>query len=97
MLPNIDALKVPDQQVLVFLLSGSGGFHRRCFVGGNAYGIPLKTYAVEWVPRTGPQCVFTTCCCCCGTLSSKTLHTLTTHVQKNQNNIFHIGRIIEMK
>ena len=28
-LPNVEALNVPDERVLVFLLSGSGGFHRR--------------------------------------------------------------------
>ena len=73
-LPNIDALNVPDQQVLVLLFSGSGGFHRRCVVGSNAYGIPLKTYDVEWISWTSPQCVFTIGFC--ATLSTKTLDLL---------------------
>lgn len=73
-LPNIDALNVPDQQVLVLLLSDSGGFHRRCVVGSNAYGIPLKSYDVEWISWTCPQCVFTIGFC--ATLSTTTLDLL---------------------
>jgi hypothetical protein len=57
-LPNLEALNVFIQHVFVHLLSGTGAFHRLSFVGGKAYGIPLKTYAVDLIPRTGPQSVW---------------------------------------
>jgi hypothetical protein len=66
------------QHVFVHLLSGTGAFHRLSFVGGKAYGIPLKTYAVDLIPRTGPQSVFTIIgCSLLSILSSKMINILT--------------------